>query len=367
LPYVAEPGSKNKLSKRKLDKYLKNSDFRAAYEHGLEKAAFLEIIFGSAVRSTPDSAEDVSELQNIVASLADVALDVPILSDDVHEQEEVNKVWLEHFTSLFQNPNVLKAFRLGKRKVELLGASRAPELFNPIIVNFYEDVGYLPDAVLNYLLLLGWSLDDKTEEFSREEMLRYFSLDRVNKAPASFDPGKLMAIQARAMQRLSPNEKTRFILRFLSSHDVLPEELPHALFNYYEKIIVAAGDRIKVASDILEYLEFFWDDNEFPFDEEALENRLIKPTGAMALLRKFADELAEVQPYIPAALENMTNDFVAKQGIKLGDVVHAVRVAVTGKAVGFGLFDTLAILGRERCLARIDRALQLARRDKPAG
>ena len=61
------------------------------------------------------------------------------------------------------------------------------ETFNPVIVDFYEQVGYLPDALLNYLLLLGWSLDDKTEDFSREEMLQHFSLERVNKAPASFD------------------------------------------------------------------------------------------------------------------------------------------------------------------------------------
>ena len=77
----------------------------------------------------------------------------------------------------------------------------AAETFNPVIVDFYEQVGYLPDALLNYLLLLGWSLDDKTEEFTREEMLQHFSLERVNKAPASFDPEKLMAFEARAMQR----------------------------------------------------------------------------------------------------------------------------------------------------------------------
>ena len=117
LPYVAEPGSKTKLSKRKLDKYLKNRDFAQLMEHG----------------------------QSIARRM---------------------------------------------------GLAVAAETFNPVIVDFYEQVGYLPDALLNYLLLLGWSLDDKTEEFTREEMLRHFSLERVNKAPASFDPEKLAAFES---------------------------------------------------------------------------------------------------------------------------------------------------------------------------
>ena len=78
------------------------------------------------------------------------------------------------------------------------------------------------------------------------------------------------------------------------------------------------------------------------------------------LLQKFRAELASVEPFTAERLEQLLHAFVESQGIKIGDIVHAVRVAVTGKAVGFGLFDTLAILGRERSLARIDRALQLA-------
>ncbi len=129
LPYVAEPGSKTKLSKRKLEKYLKNRDFAALMEHG----------------------------QSIARRL---------------------------------------------------GLAVSAETFNPVIVDFYEQVGFLPDAILNYLLLLGWSLDDKTEDFTREEMLRQFSLERVNKAPASFDPEKLLSFQARAMQRLPHETKS---------------------------------------------------------------------------------------------------------------------------------------------------------------
>src|SRR3990170_6482167 len=136
LPFVAEPGSKTKLSKRKLEKYLKNRDFAALMEHG----------------------------QSIARRL---------------------------------------------------GLTVSAETFNPVIVDFYEQVGYLPDAILNYLLLLGWSLDDKTEAFTRREMIQHFSLERVNKSPASFDPQKLSAFQLRHMQQLPVKQKVALVVPFL--------------------------------------------------------------------------------------------------------------------------------------------------------
>jgi glutamyl-tRNA synthetase len=281
LPYVAEPGSKTKLSKRKLDKYLKNREFAQLMQHG----------------------------QSIARRL---------------------------------------------------GLEAAAETFNPVIVDFYEQVGYVPDALLNYLLLLGWSLDDRAEKFTRETMLQHFSLKRVNRAPASFDPEKLMAFEARAMQRLPMKQRVAKVVPYLQRAGLLTDPPPCDTAPYVTRILEAAGDRLKVAGDILEYDEFFVADGELKFDDHALVKCLVKPPAARALLQKFCVELAAVEPFTSERLEEHLHAFVGAEGIKPGDIVHAVRVAVTGKAVGFGLFDTLAILGRERSLARIDRALQLA-------
>jgi glutamyl-tRNA synthetase len=281
LPYVAEPGSKTKLSKRKLDKYLKNKDFARLMDHGQAIA-------------------------------------------------------------------------------RRLGLSAAAETFNPVIVGFYEQVGYLPDAILNYLLLLGWSLDDKTEEFSREGMIRDFTLERVNKAPASFDPEKLISFEGRAWQRLPIKQRVARTVPFLQRAGLVSDPPPCDTAPYVTGIVEAAGDRIKVAGDILEYGEFFITDERIQYDEAVVDKRLRKAAGATDALAKFRGDLAQVQPFDAVHLEKWMHEWVSVQGIKLGDIVHAVRVAVTGKAVGFGLFDTLAILGRERCLARIDRALALA-------
>jgi glutamyl-tRNA synthetase len=123
-------------------------------------------------------------------------------------------------------------------------------------------------------------------------------------------------------------------------------------------VIEASGDRHKVAGDILAYADFFLV-AEPPLDESAVKQRLAKP-GVADLLRAYAAALEAVEPFEPPALEAALKQVVEAGGVKVGDLVHAVRVAVTGKTVGPGLYDCLAILGRDQSLARIARALPLA-------
>jgi glutamyl-tRNA synthetase len=123
------------------------------------------------------------------------------------------------------------------------------------------------------------------------------------------------------------------------------------------RIIQGAQDRIKVAGDILDYSSFFLSCDQLSYDEKDFEKRIRKPPEAARLLAEFKGRLATVEHFDPPELERLLQAFVAEQGIEVGQIIHALRVAVTGKAIGFGVFDSLAILGREECLARIDRAL----------
>jgi glutamyl-tRNA synthetase len=277
LPVVAEPGSKVKLSKRKLDKYLKNKDFAQLLQHG-------------------------------------------------------------------------------QRIAEAIGLTVDMDTFNPVIVDFYEQVGYLPQAIINYMALLGWSLDDKTEHFTTAQLVDAFSLERVNKAPASFDPKKLSAFQERHMLDVPVGEKVRMVLPYLETAKLVSSGDDDAKAKVTQ-IVEAAGDRIKVAGDIVDYADFFTPDEELSFDEKAFEKRLRKPEDAAGLLKKFREVLAGAEAFDAENLDRLLHEFVEAEGIKIGQVIHAIRVATTGKAVGFGMFDTLAILGKESCLARIDRAL----------
>jgi glutamyl-tRNA synthetase len=278
VPFVAEPGSKNKLSKRKIGQYLKNPDFKKIFDHG----------------------------QAIAAAL---------------------------------------------------GLQTSADTFNPVIVDFYEEVGYLPHALLNYLLLLGWSYDDKKEEFTPREMVELFTLDKVNKAPASFDPKKLWAFQDREMQKVPLEVKAALTAGFLQRAGLLSPPYPAEAERKLRQVLQAAGDRIKVAGDILDYVAFFIPAERLIYDETAFDKRLRKPREAAGLLRKFRDRLAAAKAFDADALEKLLNEFVQAEGVGIGQLIHALRVAVTGKAVGFGLFDSLAILGQAECLARIDRAL----------
>lgn len=279
VPFVAEPGSKNKLSKRKIPQYLKNPDFKQAYEHG--------------------------------KSIAD-----------------------------------------------RLGLAASADTFNPVIVDFYRQVGYLPHAIVNYLLLLGWSLDDKTEFFTAEDMVAEFSLERVNKAPASFDPKKLLAFQEHYMQETPLDAKVRLVLPYLQKVGLAAEPCSTEICRKVEQIIRAAGDRIKVAGDILDHGTFFQADDAFPYDETAFDKRIRKPAEAAGLLAKFKAKLATVDPFDAGTLERTLQEFTEAEGITIAQIIHALRVAVTGKAVGFGLFESLAILGKSACEVRIGRALR---------
>jgi len=280
LPYVAEPGSQNKLSKRKIAQYLKQPDFKRLYDHALDIAT-------------------------------------------------------------------------------KIGHPTAPETFNPVVVDFYRVAGYLPDAIINYLLLLGWSLDDSREEFSRAEMIELFTLDRINKAPASFDPQKLWAFEDRHMRGVPVDSKVPAALLYLQRAGLVPAPPPSGIGPYIARVITAAGDRIKTMGDILQFREFFVADDELAVSGAEFDQALKAP-GAAALLREYAARLEAASAFEPAALEQELKAFVAERNLKVGALIHPLRFAVTGRSVGLGLYDALAILGRERSLARIRRAASAA-------
>ncbi|MBR2586029.1 MAG: glutamate--tRNA ligase [Thermoguttaceae bacterium] len=315
LPFVAEPGSKTKLSKRKLDKYLKNPDFAKLVNHG--------------------------------KSIAD-----------------------------------------------RVGLATTADGFNPVIVDFYRQVGYIPEGIINYLSLLGWALDDKAEFFRMADMVKLFTLDKVNKAPASFDPAKLFAFQEKHFTTLPTEEKYRRAIRYLiaagwlkaldgpfarvSDFTALPDlfdpETSLALTRHEEippqevkalitALIEAVGERIKVSGDILDFVEFLDSDTDFAIDEKAWAKRITGAPESAALLDEYAGRLAACpeENFTAPALEAHFAAFLEEKQIKPAQLIHALRVAVTGKGVGIGMFEALALLGKGRTLKR------LAARDRKPG
>ena len=122
-----------------------------------------------------------------------------------------------------------------------------------------------------------------------------------------------------------------------------------------ENVIRYAGDRIKVAGDILDFVDFFLPDDSFPYDPAAFEKRIMNDPAAKPLLAEFRDILAKQETFDHASLEAVMQQFLADKGLKPAQIIHALRVATTGKAVGLGMFETLEILGKERTLKRLER------------
>jgi glutamyl-tRNA synthetase len=148
------------------------------------------------------------------------------------------------------------------------------------------------------------------------------------------------------------------MLRFLQQAGLISDPPPCDVGPKLARIIEASGDRLKVSGDILNYADFFFiADNELVYDEKDFQKR-VAPETSRVLLGKLRDRLAAVEPFEVQPLEAAVQQFLTDEQIKIGDIIHTIRVATTGKSVGPGLYDCLAILGKPACLARIDRALK---------
>jgi glutamyl-tRNA synthetase len=212
----------------------------------------------------------------------------------------------------------------------------------------YEEEGYLPDALLNYLVRLGWSHGDQ-EVFTREEMIAAFDIHDVNKAASAFNPEKLLWLNQQHMVRspaaaLIPHLRAQ--LRRLGA-DSDDEQL-------LEGVIVAQRERAKTLKEMAENSRFFFTD-EIRMDPKAVAKHLT-PDGLEGL-GKVRARLAALKEWSAAAIHDALNALATELQVGLGKIAQPLRVAVSGSAVSPPIDATLALLGRERALKRLDAAL----------
>ena len=181
-------------------------------------------------------------------------------------------------------------------------------------------------------------------------MTSNFSLDRVVKAPAGFDPDKLYSFQGHWMKELPDDQKLAGVIPYLVQARLLAEPVTPQQQEFVARIVAALGDRLKVFSDILSARCFFQDD--YPVDQKNFEKR-VKKEGIPAHLTAFAQRMAGLEPFTVATLEPLLTAYCEEAGLNTGDLIHALRLATTGQPVGPGVYDCLVLLGKERSLARI--------------
>jgi len=225
-------------------------------------------------------------------------------------------------------------------------------------VREYEEQGYLTEALVNFLALLGWAPGGDREIMTREEMIQLFSLEGINPSPSVFDLEKLTWMNGVYIRSLSEAELVRRCLPFLQKAGLVSEAPGEVEQAYVTQVLKLEQERMKTLAEAPALTDFFFRD-EPELDEAAVTKRLRQPQAG-SVLDAVTRRLEAASTWDVEALEQAVNAASEELGVKKADVIHPTRVAATGRGVGPGLFETLWVLGRERVLARLRKARALA-------
>ena len=218
-------------------------------------------------------------------------------------------------------------------------------------VEYYIKRGYLPAAVRNYLCLLGWSPKDNREKINIEEIIRLFDLNNVGRSQATFDPDKLHWLNGEYARELSDSEFYALALTKLKSSGVKIDNYPEA---YVRAALQTCKGKINMFDELLAYCGFYFTD-DFDYNPEGVAKHF---TGEnKPRLKAVRDAFSALQRFDAAEIETTLKTTAANLGIKVGAIVHPTRLAVSGSNIGPSLYHLLEVLGKEKVLARIDRAL----------
>jgi len=221
-----------------------------------------------------------------------------------------------------------------------------------VYVHEFRQAGYLPEAMVNFLALVGWSYDGQTEFFSRDELIRYFDLEKVSKSPASFSYDKLDYMNAATIRGLGQNDLAGRLLPVLLAANM------QADFQTVLALVPLVRERIKTLNDIIPMVDFVFADH-LDYDAGMLVQKGMDRVGTLAALRAAQETLAALPSFTEEAMEQTLRPVGDRLGLKANQFFGAIRVACTGKTVTPPLFGTLAILGRDKTLQRIGQALQM--------
>jgi glutamyl-tRNA synthetase len=249
---------------------------------------------------------------------------------------------------LYHAPDVL-----GKDKRKLSKRHGAPSWKE------LQQQGFLPEAVFNFLALIGWSYDDKTELFTREELIQAFTLERVSVSGAIYDADKLAWMNGVYIRKLSIEEMTRRTLPYMERPEAeggLPDSISRPLDpEYTQRVLVLEQERLRTLGEAAHAVSYFYTE-DWEYETPLIQKGMDTESTKNALLRT-RELLNSLTPWESATIEERMRALMAELGLKPGQLFGAVRVAVSGRKATPPLFQMIEVLGRERTLARIDRAL----------
>ena len=221
-------------------------------------------------------------------------------------------------------------------------------------ISEYREQGYLPEAMFNFLALLGWALDDKTELLTREEIIRHFSLERISRTAAVFNKDKLDWMNGVYLRGLSLEEFTKRAIPFLERD--LPAEVSRPLdIGYIRQIGPLIQERARTLAEVPQLSDFFFVD-ELEYDTRLLLGKIEK-AEAMKSLQASVAKMDGLKDWNAASLEAVFRPLADELKLKTSVFFGLLRVAITGRTAAPPLFQTMEVLGKERCLKRLKTAL----------
>lgn len=214
----------------------------------------------------------------------------------------------------------------------------------------YMEQGYAPEAVRNYLCLLGWSPKDNREKIDIDEVVKLFELEKINRRNAAFDLDKCFWLNGQYIAQMSRDRFIELARPFLKRADIEVSDR-----DYLRAVLAIVKEKIKLLSDVPEWTRYFFTE-QYEFDPAAVEKVFGKPEAAKRLIT-LRDEFAKIENWTLEKIESTLKRLAQKVGCKTGDLVHPARVAVSGRSVGPSLYHMLEVMGKERVLARFDRMI----------
>jgi glutamyl-tRNA synthetase len=215
----------------------------------------------------------------------------------------------------------------------------------------YIEQGYAPEAVRNYLCLLGWSPKENREKIDIEEVVQLFDLTKINRRNAAFDLDKCYWLNGQYVLQMSVGHFRELSEPFIQKAGIIISDESYLL-----SVLEIVKEKIKLFKDVPDWIGYFFTE-EFPLDPEAVEKTLNSPE-AIDRLRQLRDEYSGVEDWSATGLETALKGLAARMGCKTGELVHPARVAVSGRSIGPSLYHMLEVMGKPRVLQRMNRVLQ---------
>jgi len=216
----------------------------------------------------------------------------------------------------------------------------------------YRELGYLPEAVLNYLVRLGWSYKDQ-EIFTVDELIKKFSIKNLSNSASVFDPEKLKWVNSQHIKRKSPKDLAILLRKYLAKQGINCDDL-----DYLEKIVPLLQPRSTTMVEMAEKATFFvLKDEEINYSKDLL-NKFLTPE-VRTHLEEILKRLKQIEVFDQKHLEDLMREYLNEKNIKFKLVAQPIRVCITGRTASPGLFETMEVLGKERTINRLSRALKI--------